>query len=54
MSDIERDEIGHDPTRVAKLPWQTPDIEILPASMTQNNGLVAPGDDIFSPSPSGS
>lgn len=54
MNDIKQNQPGHEPSRPAKLPWQTPDLEILSASQTQNNGLVAPGDGTFSPSPSGS
>jgi len=38
----------------AKQPWQTPDFEVLPVQQTANNGLVAPGDGTFSPSPTGS
>ena len=37
-----------------RLKWQTPDFEVLQTDQTSNNGLVAPGDDIFSPSPTGS
>lgn len=54
MSDIKQAELEHNPPRAAKLPWQTPDMEIMPVGQTQNNGLVAPGDGTFSPSPSGS
>lgn len=54
MSDIKQAGNGGDPSRADKLPWQTPDLEVLPAAMTRNNGLVAPGDGTFSPSPSGS
>jgi hypothetical protein len=38
----------------AKRPWETPALEVLPIGATQNNGLVAPGDGTFSPSPTGS
>jgi hypothetical protein len=54
MSDTKLAQTEHSPSRAAKLPWQTPDLEILPAGETRNNGDVAPGDDIFSPSPTGS
>lgn len=37
-----------------KLPWHRPEIDILSARETANNGDIAPGDDIFSPSPTGS
>lgn len=54
MSDNTQSQHGQKHLPKAKLPWQTPDLEILSASQTQNNGLVAPGDDIYSPSPTGS
>jgi hypothetical protein len=37
-----------------KAPWQTPDFEVLSTTQTANNGLVAPGDGTYSPSPTGS
>ncbi len=52
MTDITR--TTSEGTGAAKLPWQTPEVEILPAAQTQNNGLIAPGDGTFSPSPTGS
>jgi len=55
MNDMKKSETGRDEMSVAaKLPWQSPAIAVLPVAQTQNNGLVAPGDDIFSPSPTGS
>jgi hypothetical protein len=53
MSDI-RDEDRAVDAPVAKQPWQTPDFDVLSVQQTANNGLVAPGDGTFSPSPSGS
>ncbi|MFP5453976.1 MAG: hypothetical protein ACLGHK_00560 [Alphaproteobacteria bacterium] len=37
-----------------KLPWHRPEIDMLSAQETANNGLVAPGDGPYSPSPTGS
>lgn len=54
MTDSAR-RVAPDETRtMPKRPWQTPHLEVLPVVATQNNGLVAPGDGTFSPSPSGS
>ncbi len=54
MKDIGQVEAAAKPQAFGKRQWQTPVLEILPISATQNNGLIAPGDDIFSPSPTGS
>ncbi|GGB63704.1 hypothetical protein GCM10011505_50330 [Tistrella bauzanensis] len=54
MSDIKQAPLEHDLPRAAKLPWQTPDLEVLTVGQTQNNGLIPPGDGTYSPSPSGS
>jgi hypothetical protein len=54
MSDTNQTETRRDPSANAKLPWQTPALEVLPAAQTRNNGLIAPGDGTFSPSPTGS
>ncbi|HEV7289959.1 hypothetical protein [Sphingomonas sp.] len=53
MSDIKSKNLAAD-TPVTKQPWQTPDFETLAVRETANNGLVAPGDGTFSPSPTGS
>ena len=53
MSGIKNEERAMD-APAAKQPWQTPDFEVLSLNQTANNGLVAPGDGTFSPSPSGS
>lgn len=50
-ADGEACEGGH---AVAKKQWQTPTLDVLPVNATFNNGLVAPGDGTFSPSPTGS
>lgn len=54
MSDPWQDKCEDNASRRDKLPWQTPELDVLPAAMTRNNGLVAPGDGTFSPSPTGS
>lgn len=54
MTDIERVE-SHEHTMASpKRRWETPALDVLPIMATQNNGDIAPGDDIFSPSPTGS
>lgn len=53
MSDIKDKDRTADALE-AKQPWKTPDFEVLSVQQTNNNGLVAPGDGTFSPSPSGS
>lgn len=53
MSDITGKDRAIDAS-AAKQPWQTPDFEVLAVQQTANNGLVAPGDGTFSPSPTGS
>ncbi|MET4700010.1 hypothetical protein ABIE65_003047 [Constrictibacter sp. MBR-5] len=53
MSEINGKDRAMDPP-AAKQPWQTPDFEVLPVQQAANNGLVAPGDGTFSPSPTGS
>jgi len=53
MSDIKSTHLTAD-APVTKQPWQTPDFETLSVRETANNGLVAPGDATFSPSPTGS
>ena len=53
MSDIKSKNLAAD-APVTKQPWQTPDFETLAVGETANNGLIAPGDGTFSPSPSGS
>ncbi len=54
MKDVEQAVTAAKPQAGTKRLWQTPILEVLPVAATQNNGLVAPGDDIFSPSPTGS
>ena len=54
MTDIERTKSHEHTPASAKLRWETPALDVLPIMATQNNGTVAPGDDIFSPSPTGS
>ena len=54
MKDMERVEAAAKPQMATKRQWQTPVLEILPIAATKNNGLVAPGDGTFSPSPTGS
>lgn len=53
MSDIKGKDMTAD-APVTKQLWQTPDFETLAVGETANNGLVAPGDGTFSPSPTGS
>ncbi|WP_156397326.1 MULTISPECIES: hypothetical protein [unclassified Sphingomonas] len=53
MTDIKGTDLAAE-TQVAKQQWQTPDFEVLGVGETANNGLTPPGDDIFSPSPTGS
>lgn len=53
MRDLE-DMVTADKNPAVKKIWQAPDYDTLSARGTANNGLVAPGDGTFSPSPSGS
>lgn len=54
MTDTRRNLPQDEAPATPRLKWQTPDFEVLQTAQTSNNGLVAPGDDIFSPSPTGS